>query len=96
MMKKTPLYLTGMLLMLSGVSGYSQQHKELSLSRLWELTADHYPSLTEKQARIEESEYRKKELRNAAIPQVQLQLQNSLGTFEGTNGAFFQFLVYLM
>lgn len=89
MMKKTPLYLTGMLLMLSGVSGYSQQHKELSLSRLWELTADHYPSLTEKQARIEESEYRKKELRNAAIPQVQLQLQNSLGTFEGTSGAFF-------
>lgn len=89
MMKKSPLYLTGMLLMLSSVGGYSQQHKELSLSRLWELTSDHYPSLTEKQARIEESEYRKKELRNAAIPQVQLQLQNSLGTFEGTNGAFF-------
>lgn len=89
MMKKTPLYLTGMLLMLTGISGYSQQHKELSLSQLWELTADQYPSLTEKQAKIGESEYRKKELRNAAIPQVQLQLQNSLGTFGGTSGAFF-------
>ncbi|WP_316841552.1 TolC family protein [Pedobacter gandavensis] len=89
MMKKNPLYLTGMLLMLSGISGYSQQHKELSLSHLWELTVDQYPSLTEKQAKIGESEYRKKELHNAAIPQVQLQLQNSFGTFEGTNGAFF-------
>ncbi|WP_316745978.1 TolC family protein [Pedobacter gandavensis] len=89
MMKKTPLYLTGMLLMLTSISGYSQAHKELSLSRLWELTADQYPSLAEKQAKIGESEYRKKELRNAAIPTVQLQLQNSLGTFEGTSGAFF-------
>lgn len=86
---KTPLYLTGVLLMLSGISGYSQVHKELSLSRLWELTAEQYPSLAEKQAKIGASEYRKTELRNAAIPQVQLQLQNSFGTFEGTNGAFF-------
>ncbi|WP_316822320.1 TolC family protein [Pedobacter gandavensis] len=88
-MMKNPLYLTGILLVLSGIPGYSQTHKELSLSHLWELTAEQYPLLAEKQAKIGESEYRKRELQNMAIPQVQLQLQNSFGTFEGTNGAFF-------
>lgn len=88
-MKKLPLYLTGMLLMLYSVCAYSQGPKEGSLSYLWELMGDKYPMLTEKQARIEEFEYRKKELKTAALPQVQLQLQNSFGTFAGTNGAFF-------
>ncbi|NQX43396.1 TolC family protein [Pedobacter steynii] len=89
MMKKFPLYLTGMLLMLYSVGAYSQGPKEGSLSYLWELMGNNYPMLTEKQARIEEFEYRKKELSTVALPQVQLQLQNSFGTFAGTNGAFF-------
>lgn len=88
-MKNLPLYLMGMLLMLYSVGAYSQGPKEGSLSYLWELMGEKYPMLTEKQARIEEFEYRKKELRTAALPQVQLQLQNSFGTFAGTNGAFF-------
>lgn len=89
MMKKFPLYLTAMLLMLYSISAYPQENKEYTLSRLWELMAETYPALTEKQARIEESEYRKKELKSAALPQVQLQLQHSYGSFSGTNGAFF-------
>ncbi|WP_084529004.1 TolC family protein [Pedobacter caeni] len=89
MMKKLPLYLTAMLLMLYSISAYPQEHKEHTLSHLWELMAKSYPELTEKQARIEASEYRKKELKSAALPQVQLQLQNSYGSFAGTNGAFF-------
>ena len=88
-MKNLPLYLTGMLLMLYSVGAYSQETKEGSLSYLWELMGNNYPTLTEKQARIEEFEYRKKELSTVALPQVQLQLQNSFGTFAGTNGAFF-------
>jgi len=88
-MKNLPLYLTGMLLMLYSVGAYSQETKEGSLSYLWELMGHNYPMLTEKQARIEEFEYRKKTLSTAVLPQVQLQLQNSFGTFAGTNGAFF-------
>ena len=88
-MKNLPLYLTGMLLMLYSVGAYSQETKEGSLSYLWELMGHNYPMLNEKQARIDEFEYRKKTLNAAALPQVQLQLQNSFGTFAGTNGAFF-------
>ena len=88
-MKNLVLYLTGMLLMLYSIGVHAQGPKERSLSCLWELMGENYPMLTEKQARIEEAEYRKKELGATALPQVQLQLQNSFGTFAGTNGAFF-------
>lgn len=87
---KNPLYLTGMLLIFGSAEVHPQQSDPVALSRVWELAADSYPALTEKQADIEVSEYRKKELRAAAyLPQVQLQLQNTYGSFAGTSGAFF-------
>lgn len=48
-----------------------------------------YPGLAERTAGVEEFEIRKKEVQSKSLPQVQLQAQQSYGTFQGSSGAFF-------
>lgn len=87
-MIKQKLYLTTVFILLVNLTSFSQERR-LSLSEAWEAAFAGYPGLTEKQALIRESEYQKKELQNDFLPNVQLQVQNSYGTFAGSTGAFF-------
>ncbi|RKD15191.1 hypothetical protein BCY91_06665 [Pelobium manganitolerans] len=87
-MIKQKLYLTAVLMLLVNLKSYSQE-RQLPLSEAWEAAFSRYPGLTEKQALIRESEYQKRELQNDFLPNLQLQLQNSYGTFAGSTGAFF-------
>ncbi|MBE9601508.1 TolC family protein [Pedobacter sp. MC2016-24] len=48
-----------------------------------------YPGLAERTAGVEEFEIRKKEVQSKSLPQVQLQAQQSYGTYQGSSGAFF-------
>lgn len=83
------LYLIGMFFLLISLGSYAQEPSGLTLSQAWELAYKSYPGLLEKSARIDEFEYHKKEVQSHSLPQMQLQLQNSYGTFEGSRGSFF-------
>lgn len=87
-MIKQKLYLTAVFMLLVNLTTFSQE-RHLSLSEAWEAALAGYPGLTEKQALIRESEYLKRETQNDFLPKVQLQLQNTYGTFAGGTGAFF-------
>ena len=87
-MIKQMLFLTAVFMLLVNLTSYSQE-RPLSLSAAWEAAFERYPGLTEKEALIRESEYQKRELQNDFLPKLQLQLQNSYGTFAGSTGAFF-------
>lgn len=65
------------------------QNTRLSLKEAWEKAYLSYPSLKEKQALIRASEYNTSKVKSEAIPSLQLQLQNTFGTFNGGGGAFF-------
>ncbi|MBB5646724.1 TolC family protein [Pedobacter cryoconitis] len=88
-MMKYNLYLIGMFSMLISVSTYAQQPAGLSLTYAWEIAYQNYSGLLAKNALLEESQYAQKEIQSRSLPQMQLQLQNSYGTFAGSNGAFF-------
>ena len=87
-MIKQKLYLTAVFMLLVNLKSFSQERR-LSLSEAWEAAFSGYPGLSEKQALIRESEYQKRELQNDFLPNLQLQVQNSYGTFAGSTGAFF-------
>lgn len=87
-MIKQKLYLTAVFMLLINIKSFSQE-RQLPLSEAWEAAFSEYPGLTEKQALIQESEYQKRELQNDFLPKLQLQVQNSYGTFAGSTGAFF-------
>jgi len=70
----------------------SQLHAQtgFGLSKVWEMTLSNYPGTAVKQAQLEESRVVKKLTRNNSyLPAVQLQLQNSLGTYASSSGSFF-------
>lgn len=48
-----------------------------------------YPALNGREAAIGEYQIRKQEAQSRLLPQMQLQLQNSYGTYQGSSGAFF-------
>ncbi|MET4140763.1 TolC family protein [Pedobacter sp. UYP1] len=83
------LYLIGIFSMLISVSTYAQQPTGLTLTHAWEIAYQNYSGLLAKNAMLEESQYAQKEIQSRSLPQIQLQLQNSYGTFAGSNGAFF-------
>lgn len=87
-MIKQKLYLMAVFMLLFNLKSFSQE-RQLSLSEAWEAALAEYPGLTEKQALIRESEYLKRETQNDFLPKVQLQVQNTYGTFAGSTGAFF-------
>ncbi len=88
-MIKHRLYLAALLLLFVSTKTYSQNTDHLSLEQAWEAAYQDYPGLSEKKASIRESEYRKIEVKNASLPKVQVQLQNTFGSYSGSSGAFF-------
>lgn len=88
-MIKYQLYLAAALLLLVSTRSYSQNDKHISISQTWDAAFANYPGLTEKKANIRESEYRRTEVKNGFLPQVQVQLQNTYGSYAGNTGAFF-------
>lgn len=79
--------LSGVLTLLSLFS-YSQV-KPLRLNEAWEQAFLTYPSLKEKESLIRANQYNALRVKREAIPSVELQLQNTYGTFNGSSGAFF-------
>ena len=65
------------------------QESTSSLNQLWQLVEANYPGLSAQQASIEASQLQAQAVRSNALPQAKLQLQNSYGTHERSNGAFF-------
>ncbi|MBB6269753.1 outer membrane protein TolC [Pedobacter cryoconitis] len=88
-MMKYNLYLISLFFMLISVSTCAQQTAGLTLAQAWELAYQNYAGLMAKDAQLQEAYYAKKEVQSRSLPQIQLQLQNSYGTFAGSNGAFF-------
>ncbi|PTS99817.1 hypothetical protein DBR11_11540 [Pedobacter sp. HMWF019] len=88
-MMRNPLQLLCLLFILFSIRSRAQQPINFSLKQAFKLADQTYPGLAEREARIGEYELRKQEAKSRSLPQIQLQVQNSYGTFEGTNGAFF-------
>jgi hypothetical protein len=83
------LYLATALLLLVSTRSYSQNDKHISVSQAWEEAFTNYPGLTERKSQIREFKYRKTEIENGFLPQIQVQLQNTYGSYAGSTGAFF-------
>lgn len=83
------IYLAGLLILITGINTRAQQLPELSLSKAWQTAFDTYPGLNQKKAEIGESLIQKDIAASDRLPQAQAQLQNSIGTFAGSSGAFF-------
>lgn len=82
------LCLSGIFLVLASSSLHAQTG--FKLSEIWGMTLSNYPGMTLKQAQVEEARFVRKVTRNTSyLPSVQLQLQNSMGTYGSSNGAFF-------
>lgn len=83
------LHLPYLLVLLFSMPLRAQQNDTLSLSQAWEIAYKSHPTLKSQEALIGEYQLRKQEVQSRSLPQVQLQLQNSFGTFAGSSGAFF-------
>jgi outer membrane protein TolC len=88
-MIKQLTYLVVLYLLWIGTPSYAQSPTTLPLSKAWQLAFENYPGLKEKQAQIRLSEYQQRLVKNNVLPQAQVQLQNTYGTYAGTSGAFF-------
>ncbi|WP_069658437.1 TolC family protein [Arcticibacter eurypsychrophilus] len=86
---KYTLQLSCFMLLAFTIQLKAQQKNILTLKQAFNQADQTYPGLIERAATIGEYQIRKKEVQSRAIPQVQLQAQNSYGTFQGTSGAFF-------
>jgi outer membrane protein TolC len=77
------------LLLVAGSSSLRAQ-SGFKLSEIWEMSLETYPSVELKRAQLDESRVLKTLTKNDNyLPSVQLQLQNSLGSYVGSSGAFF-------
>ena len=86
---KYTLQLSCLVLMAFATPIKAQQKNTLTLKEAFAEADRTYPGLAERFAAVGEYQIRKKEVQSRAIPQVQLQAQNSYGTFQGSSGAFF-------
>ncbi|SMC89623.1 TolC family protein [Pedobacter nyackensis] len=86
---KYTLQLTCLVLIAFAAQLKAQQKNTLTLKEAFAEADRTYPGLAERAATVGEYQIRKKEVQSRAIPQVQLQAQNSYGTFQGSSGAFF-------
>ncbi|WP_345947739.1 TolC family protein [Mucilaginibacter sp. PAMB04274] len=82
------IYLAGLIIFISGTFARAQNPKDLPLSKAWQLAFDTYPGLRQKKAQIGETQVLKDIASSDRLPQAQAQLQNSIGTFAGSTGAF--------
>ncbi|MEC4117245.1 TolC family protein [Myroides phaeus] len=69
--------------------GYAQNTPQFSLADLWEKTEQNYVGLQAKIANVDAAQHHYKSSKTEALPQLRIQAQNSYGSFEGSNGAFF-------
>ena len=74
---------------LTSVKGYGQNTHALSLPQLWEQAFTHYPGIEAYQARLNSAKLNQKLVRNQYLPEVQLQVQNTIGSQNAVGGAFF-------
>lgn len=86
---KYTLQLALLVLMAFSNAVKAQQQAILTLKDAFAEADRTYPGLAERIAGVEEFEIRKKEVQSKSLPQVQLQAQQSYGTFQGSSGAFF-------
>lgn len=61
----------------------------MSLSRLWEMAEQNHPSLAGAQANIHKAELQQRYTNLEYLPEIQLQAQNSLASYQGASGVFF-------
>ena len=88
-MIKQRLYLAVLLSIIVSTESFSQTTEAFSLKQAWQAAFDSYPSLVEKQANFQLAEAEKQQVKQAFLPSLQLQVQNSYGSSSGTSGAFF-------
>lgn len=81
--------LSCLLLGLVSLKGFGQDSTALSLPQLWEQAFSHYPSLNAYQAKLKQANIQQKLVKNQALPEVHLQLQNTIGSQEPVGGSFF-------
>jgi len=65
------------------------QKKTYSLEDVWQKTLQQYPLLTAKKERISEQEMRKELIKKQFLPEVNIQSQQSYGSFKSVPGSFF-------
>lgn len=88
MIKRT-LYLTWLFTIQAVIPSYAQSPPDLSLARAWELGFKNYPAFAENQAQLKAADFQARLVKNSYLPQLQVQLQNTYGTYAGSTGAFF-------
>lgn len=81
------VYLMSIFFVLVSINTYSQT--ELTLNQAWEKAYQDYPELKEKNALINATQFNTLKVKSGMLPNSQVQLQNTYGTFEGSGGAFF-------
>ncbi len=81
------VYLMSIFFVLVSINTYSQT--ELTLNQAWEKAYQDYPELKEKNALINAAQFNTLTVKSGMLPNSQMQLQNTYGTFEGSGGAFF-------
>ncbi|MGN6295876.1 MAG: TolC family protein [Ginsengibacter sp.] len=74
--------------LLTSTFSYSQK-KIFSLEQVWQKTLSHYPSLASKKYQVEQQELNKKLVQKEKLPEINLQGQQSYGSYEGVSGALF-------
>ncbi|MGO3654768.1 MAG: TolC family protein, partial [Sphingobacterium sp.] len=90
MMKKNMLASTALWFVITATpSLYAQQHGDRTLGSLWPKVENDYPGVAAKMAKIDAIKFQEQAIRSRALPQVNLQAQNTYGTFLGSPGAFF-------
>ncbi|MDM1045726.1 TolC family protein [Myroides sp. 1354] len=71
------------------VTLYAQEPRQHTLGNLWEQVERQYPGIQAQTALVASSASKQQAVKSQALPQFKIQAQNSYGTFEGSNGAFF-------
>jgi len=82
------LLTSGMLCLLGYASAYAQ-NKVYSLEQLWQKTIINYPSLSAKRKLVEQKQLQKELITRDRLPGINMQAQQSYGSFQGIGGAFF-------
>ncbi|WP_410881127.1 TolC family protein [Myroides sp. DW712] len=67
----------------------AQEQPTMTLGSLWQEVEHNYPGLQAQQALVTSKASQQQAVKSQALPQFKIQAQNSYGTFEGSNGAFF-------
>ncbi|WP_239016369.1 TolC family protein [Sphingobacterium corticibacter] len=68
---------------------YAQQQKEHTLGSLWSKVEESYPGVGAKMSAIDAAKYNQRTVKGNMLPQVNAQVQNTYGTYEGSAGGFF-------